>query len=88
MKDLEVVKQFMGLNVTVDRDSGTLTIDQTYYAEKILKRFGMLESNPFAMPVVPKLKLDHGDCLTKTEKPFREALGSLMFLMISSRPDI
>ena len=88
MEDLELVKQFMGLNVTVDQDSGTLTIDQTHYAEKILKGFGMLEFNPIATPVDPKLKLDHGDCLTKTEKPFRVAFGFSMILMIGSRPDI
>ena len=40
MKDLGVVKQFMGLNVTVDQESGMLTIDQSHYAEKFRQQLG------------------------------------------------
>ena len=85
MKNLVIVKQFMGLNVTVDQDSGALTIDQTHYAEKILKCLGLLESNPIATPVDPKLKLDHGDCLTRTERPLRGVLGSIEDVVLDMR---
>ena len=36
LKDLGQVKQFMGLNIEVNNDAETLTIDRTRYIDKIL----------------------------------------------------
>lgn len=38
-KAMGEVKNFMGLNVRIDRNLGELTIDQSRYVEAILQKF-------------------------------------------------
>lgn len=88
MKDLGTVKQFMGLRINVDRKKGMLTIDQTQYAKQVLAKFKMSECNPVSTPMESNLKLDRASKEDQTEEPYRELLGSLMYLMIGTRPDL
>ena len=89
MKDLNEVQCFLGLNISRNRADGVMTIDQTQYVRKILKRFGMADCRPSAIPMDPHLKLlKCEDKKQFTEKPYKELIGCLMYLMITSRPDI
>lgn len=88
MKDLGIVKQFMGLNIEIDEENEQLTIDQSQYIEAILRRFGMIDCKPSSTPMMKNLKLEKGNPEQKTTSPYRELLGSLMYLMLGSRPDI
>ena len=62
--------------------------------EKIVDRFGMTNSKPVATPMEePKSKNARLEVITDDDQdavgvPYREAIGSLMYLMIGSRPDI
>lgn len=88
MKDLGIVKQFMGLNIEIDEKGELLTIDQSQYIDAILKRFGMIDCKPSSTPMMKNLKLTIGNPEQQTVLPYRELLGSLMYLMLGSRPDI
>jgi len=61
-------------------------IHQQTYIEKLLTKFGMSEAST---PAEPHLSLDpaHGE-IYQYIFPYREAVGSLMFLATVSRPDI
>ena len=94
MKDLGEAKVCLGLEITRDRSQKKLWLTQQSYMEKIVDRFGMKECRPIDTPmqeahtkgerleVVSDIDDDAGDV------PYREAIGSLMYLMIWSRPDI
>lgn len=88
MTDLQDVKSFLGLNIQRDRQAGTMTIDQKAYIQSVLERFGMDCCKPSPIPMEPHLKLMKGNKEQTTDKPYRELIGCLMYLMVTSRPDI
>lgn len=81
---------FVGMQIERDRQRKSIFIHQKVYARKILKKFGMVEAKPMCVPCDPNTTLspvsDENEGAEKV--PFREAVGSLMFLAIVSRPDI
>lgn len=87
MKDMGEVKNFMGLSIKINRDTGELTIDQSKYTASILEKFGMDQCHPRSIPMDSVLNLERCE-IPKSELPYRELLGSLMYLMIGTRPDI
>lgn len=89
MKDKGILKHFLGLAIDYDREEGILKLNQSRYAESILKRFEMENCKSSLVPIDPKLKLNVcTDPKNLTTKPFRELIGSLMYLMLGTRPDI
>lgn len=89
MKDLQEVRNFLGLNIQRDREAGLMKIDQKAYIEAVLERFGMGNCKPSPVPMDPHLRLEKGnDPKSFTDKPYRELIGCLMYLTVTSRPDI
>lgn len=87
IKDKGKLENFLGIEISYERDQGILKIKQSRYTENLLRKFNMENCNFSKIPIDPKLKFD----LTKgkvTEKPFRELVGCLMYLMLGTRPDI
>jgi len=88
MKDLGVVKTFMGMTISIDNEKGVLAIDQSDYLLRILERFGMKDCNPVSTPMEMNCKLRRNDDANVTKLPYKELLGSLMYLMLCTRPDL
>lgn len=83
---------YLGMEINVLKN-GSIFIHQKNYIEKVLKRFKCDDSNPVSIPINGNESLnekDHPPNLrnVKDEVPYREAVGSLMFLAVISRPDI
>lgn len=89
MKDLGEVKCFMGMNVNIDKENNVLTIDQHDYINRILNKFGMKDCNGAQTPLEQNLKLVKNEKEHEIiNKPYREVIGSLMYLMLACRPDL
>ena len=95
MKDMGPVNYFLGIRISRDRDSKLIYLDQVNYLEKILKRFKIEDCRPVSTPVSKGTILNKSMCPTsKTELeemivvPYAQAVGSLMYAMTSTRPDI
>ena len=95
MKDLGAAKQILGMKISRDRKSKKLWLSQEQYIEKVLERFSMSKSKPVTTPLAGHMKLSSAQCPTsETEKeelrkvPYASAVGSLMYAMICTRPDI
>ena len=93
MKDLGAAKRILGMQISRDRKKKTLTLSQQAYIEKVLERFQNAKpvSTPFAIhfrlskDMCPKTQ-DEIDHMSKI--PYASAVGSLMYAMVWTRPDI
>ncbi|XP_042038256.1 secreted RxLR effector protein 161-like [Salvia splendens] len=81
---------------TRDREGGKLWLTQKQYLIKVLQRFGVNDdSKSLSTPLAPYLKLS-SQLSPKTEDereymakvPYANAVGSLMYAMVCTRPDI
>lgn len=82
------MQKFLGLKIVRDRENGVLTINQEHYLEQVLRKYGMQECKPISTPSEPKISLKQAQNDNKFDKPYRELLGSLMYGMLGSRPDL
>ncbi|POM77619.1 Retrovirus-related Pol Polyprotein [Phytophthora palmivora] len=95
MKDLGPIHYILGWEITRNRSERTVFISQRQYAEKVLRRCDMENCNGCKVPCSPELKLSKVMCPTTREKtllmekkPYRSVIGSLMYLMLGTRPDL
>ena len=82
------LKLFLGMEPTRDKKGG-IFLGQSIYAKKVLNKFNMEECGTVSTPIdVNKNAGSHGDSEVNQKFPYREAVGSLMFLAIATRPGI
>lgn len=88
MKKLDSVKNFLGINITRNIDN-TITIDQSRAIRNLIKKFNLEDCKVVKTPVEKDLNLKRNlDLENKTDLPYKELLGSLMYIMLGTRPDI
>lgn len=95
MKDLGDAKTMLNMRIDYDRKSGILRLDQPKYTESILKRFNMGNCDPVKTPSDASHKLTREmspSSPNEKEKmqsiPYQEAVGSVLYLVQCTRPDI
>ena len=97
MKDLGDTHYCLGIQILRDRSKKQVRINQSKYIEDILSRFEMQDCNPISTPMDPGAKLSskmspRDDNQNEMEKmkavPYQNAIRSLMYAMLGSRPDI
>lgn len=79
------------LNVEFNVGHKKVTMHQRVYIDDILKRFGMSDCNPVSTPVdicVKLTKKDKGSDEEETNFAYRELVGALIYLAVTTRPDI
>jgi len=95
MKDLGAASQILGMKITRNREERTLKLSQEEYVGKVLKRFNMEGAKPVSTPLAGHFKLakrhspstqEERDAMAKV--PYASAVGSLMYAMVCTRPDI
>ena len=95
MKDLGPAKQILGMSICRDRASRKLFLSQERYIQKVLQRFCMDKAKVVSSPLATHFRLSSNQCpSTDDEKrdmqrvPYASAVGSLMYAMVCTRPDI
>ena len=95
MKDLGPAKQILHIRITKDRKNRKLTLYQGEYIKNILERFRMQKEKLVSTPLASHFKLSKGMCPETQEEiyymskiPYSSAVGSLMYAMVCTRPDI
>ncbi|XP_037818290.1 secreted RxLR effector protein 161-like [Lucilia sericata] len=91
MKDIGPVKRCLGIDFDQNLKTNQVFLSQQKYAEVILERFGMADFKPVSTPLVincgltcPKVK----DEKEMSEYPYQRLIGALMYLTVTTRPDI
>ena len=95
MKDLGPAQFILGIQIRRNRVKKVISISQEQYIDNILKRFGMEDCKPIATPLDANTKFSSTmspssdkDFLEMKEIPYQQAIGSLMYAMLGTRPDI
>jgi hypothetical protein len=92
MKDLGPCKFFLGVHITRDRKNREIHLNQAAYIDKIIKTFGMMDavtkSTLMESNALQILAKNTGIATTDDVHLYQSIIGSLMYLMIQTRPDL
>lgn len=95
MKDLGPAKRILGMDITRNRKLRTLSISQEGYIRKVVDIFDMRDAKIVSTPIGAHFKLgvvkdDEVELESAHMKnvPYSNATGSIMYSMVSTRPDI
>ena len=93
--DMGEIHWMLGLEIRRNRDLRTISISQRSYIDSIITRYGFEDAKPLSIPIVANSTLSRNDCPTTTSdigkmanRPYREAVGSIMYAVVGTRPDI
>jgi transposase InsO family protein len=91
LNDLGTPRSFLGIQFDFHAD-GSISIHQHQYIRKVLSDFCMEACQPKSTPMAPKTLLNYfpeeSDLDGDAKARFGTAIGSLMYLMVGTRPDI
>ncbi|KAL8064717.1 hypothetical protein ABFX02_01G109450 [Erythranthe guttata] len=95
MKDLGEASYVLGIRIYRDRARKMLGLSQSLYIDTVMKRFSMEESKKGFLPMSHGVRLSKSMCpQTPSEieemkrTPYASAIGSIMYGMLCTRPDI
>ena len=90
MKGLGPASSYLGIQITRDRKSRSIWIDQEVYIDNALKRFRLQDTNNTKTPLPASLHLEkyEGMATTETKTQFQQMIGTLIYAAIGTRPNI
>ena len=95
MKDLGLARHILGMKISRHREKRQLFLSQTDYIRRVLERFDMQSAKSASTPLPINLRLSQRDCPTSGPEgedmklvPYAPSVGSLMYVMVVTRPDI
>ena len=93
--DMGDLHWILGIEVKRIREERKVLLSQCSYIDSILRRYGFEDLKPISTPMDPNMRLTSAQCPTATDDiakmrdvPFHEAIGSLMYASLGTRPDI
>jgi len=95
LTDLGPCKWLLGIKIERDLENQTISLSQHAYIDSILARFNFENAKPVLTPMDPNVPLSKAQSPSKLDDiakmrnvPYREAMGSLMYVSMGTRPDI
>jgi hypothetical protein len=97
MSDSGDIHWLLGVEIRRNRDAHTISLSQRAYIDSILADMALDDTGtrPNATPMDPHTRLSRDQAPTTAreyalirDKPYRRAVGSLMYLAVGTRPDI
>lgn len=95
MKDIGHATKILGMNIVRNREEGTVEINQTEYHQKIVRKFNLDNAKSVSVPLAQHFRLSKEQSPKNDEEriemlkiPYSNAVGSLMYSMTCTRPDL
>ena len=95
MKDLGNARRILGMNIMRNRERRQIWLNQSDYISRVVQRFQMHNSKETGTPPTQHFRLSVLQrSRSKSEKqevqaiPYANVVGSIMYAMISTRPDV
>jgi hypothetical protein len=70
------------------KEDGGITLSQSHYVEKVLKRFGFSDCKPSPTPYDPIVTLQKNKRIGLDQLRYSQIVGSLIYLASATRPNI
>ncbi|CAI7746008.1 unnamed protein product [Closterium sp. NIES-53] len=88
--DLGELRNYLGLQITLDRTRRTITLTLSHMVHQVLQRFGFQFSSPqpTPLPTGHSLSAPPSDESVEPSGPYPELVGCLVYLMTCTRPDL
>ncbi|QRV85546.1 Copia protein [Ceratobasidium sp. AG-Ba] len=88
-KDPGEAQHFLGMKITRDREAGTPTLNMPAYIDRIIDRMGLRAANTAVSPTNTSVKHEpRPEGENAPYYPYNRAIGQLMWLSVTCRPDI
>ena len=90
VKDMGELHRFLGTKVLQNKQNGDVWIGQAAHTQKVLRKFNMENAKAVDTPVdaSPKRVKTNEDSESTYGEQFESAVGSLLYLSTTTRPDI
>jgi hypothetical protein len=95
MKDLGKVAYVLGIKIYRDRQRRLIGLSQSTYLDKVLKMFRMDKAKKCSLPMLSEKIFSKAQCPatvkdreTMSKVPYASAIGSIMYAMLCTRPDV
>jgi len=79
---------FVGIEIYREKETGAIKLSQASYVRKLLETFDMSNAKPVSTSMAICVQLLKLDVQPKVKFPYREAVSSLLFAAMVTRPDI
>ncbi|CAM8959674.1 unnamed protein product [Rhodiola kirilowii] len=86
MKDMGEAEIILGIRIK--RVKGGLALTQSDYTENVLKKFNYFDCHPVSTPYYSSTQVFPNTGKPKSQLEYSKVIGSLMYAMTSTRPDI
>ena len=94
-RDLGPTTQLLGIEIHRDRPNRHLSISQSQFISNLVHEHGLGDSKPVSTPLNPGTRLSTSMCPQNDaeaqemqQHPYISVVGSLMYLAVTTRPDI
>lgn len=77
--------KFVGFSIERNNQEGTTKLYNSLMITELLKTFGMENCNAVSTPIIVTINSDQAEI---TQKPYKELVGSLLYLSTTCRPEI
>jgi len=95
MTDCGPVHFYLGIQIQQIQQQTTtpiITLSQSHFIDQILRKFGFEDAKPVSTPLDPSVKFTQAtevdQCTPLEQTLFRQIIGSIMYLMLGTRPDL
>ena len=95
MKDLGSARRILGMNIVRNRSKKEVWLNQTDYVSRVIERFKMEEIKGVGTPMAQHFRLSKQQAPEGEREreemqliPYANIVGSIMYAMISTRPDV
>ena len=95
ISDLGELHWILGIEVKRVREARKIHLSQHSYIDSMLRRYGFEDLKPVSLPMETSIRLTSAQSPSTTQEiahmrniPYQEAVGSLMYASLGTRPDI
>ena len=95
LTDLGPIHWLLSIKITWDRENRTISLSQLSYIDSLLRQFNFTDLRPFSTPMDTNIWYLKNKCPQTPEQatemchiPYREAVGSLLYLAVATCPDL